>query len=133
MLMAPTKGTITKEVVLEDIEGSVVKDLLHFLYGGTFEDTMLKENTRLIALLSATKRFGMSLLEKLCAEALKDLLPSHVDAALEYFNQQRAAETWQQKLRALENFNWGAASSPILPHQNIRLPFWLKAICLISH
>ena len=71
---APTNGTIAKEVVLEDIEDSVVKDLLHVLYGGTFEDTMLKENTRLIALLSATKRFGMSLLEKLCAEALKDLL-----------------------------------------------------------
>ena len=74
MLTAPTKGTITKEVVLEDIEASVVKDLLHFLYGGNFEDTMLKENTRLIALLSATKRFGMSVLEKLCAEALKNLL-----------------------------------------------------------
>ena len=30
---------------------------------------------------------------------------SHVNAALAYFNQQRTRETWQQKLRALENFN----------------------------
>ena len=75
MLTAP-------RLVLEDMEASVVKEHLHLLYGGTLEDTMLKENTRLIALLSATKRFGMSLLEKLCAEALKDLLPSHVGAAL---------------------------------------------------
>ena len=30
---------------------------------------------------------------------------SHVNAALDYFNQQRADETWQQKLWALENFN----------------------------
>ena len=47
MLTAP-------RLVLEDMEASVVKEHLDFLYGGTFQHTMLNENT----LKDATKRFS---------------------------------------------------------------------------
>ena len=70
MLRAPMKESITKEIVLEDIEASVVRDLLQFLYSGSLEDTMLKENRRLTGLLGAAKRFGKSVLEKLVLEKL---------------------------------------------------------------
>ena len=74
MLRAPMKESIAKEIVLEDIEASVVRDLLQFLYSGRLEDTMLKETKRLTDLLWAAKRYCMSVLERRCADGLKSNL-----------------------------------------------------------
>ena len=77
MLTAPMKASIIKEIVLEDIEACVVKDLLQFVYSGSLDASC--ENTRLTGLLGAAKRFGISVLEKLvleklCADGFKCLL-----------------------------------------------------------
>ena len=74
ILKAPMKESIAKEIVLEDIEASVVRDLLQFLYSGRLEDTVLKETKRLIGLLWAGKRFCMSVLVELCADSLRSNL-----------------------------------------------------------
>ena len=74
MLRAPMKESITKEIVLEDIEASVVRDLLQFLYSGSLEETVLKETKRLIGLLWTARRFCMSVLEELCADSWKSNL-----------------------------------------------------------
>ena len=77
MFTAPMKESITKEMVLEDIEASVVRDLLQYVYSGRLDASC--DNTRLTGLLGAAKRFGMSVLEKLvleklCADGFKCLL-----------------------------------------------------------
>ena len=68
MLTDPMKESIIKEIVLEDIEACVVKDLLQFVYSGSLDASC--ENTRLTGLLGAAKRFGISVLEKLVLEKL---------------------------------------------------------------
>ena len=68
MFTAPMKESITKEMVLEDIEASVVRDLLQYVYSGRLDASC--DNTRLTGLLRAAKRFGMSELEKLVLEKL---------------------------------------------------------------
>ena len=68
MLTDPMKDSIIKEIVLEDIEACVVKDLLQFVYSGSLDASC--ENTRLTGLLGAAKRFGISVLEKLVLEKL---------------------------------------------------------------
>ena len=62
------KESITKEMVLEDIEASVVRDLLQYVYSGRVDASC--DNTRLTGLLRAAKRFGMSVLEKLVFQKL---------------------------------------------------------------
>ena len=68
MFTAPMKESITKEMVLEDIEASVVRDLLQYVYSGRIDASC--DNTRLTGLLGAAKRFGMSVLEKLVLQKL---------------------------------------------------------------
>ena len=68
MLTDSMKDSIIKEIVLEDIEACVVKDLLQFVYSGCLDASC--EHTRLAALLGPAKRFGISVLEKLVLERL---------------------------------------------------------------
>ena len=51
MFTAPMKESITKEMVLEDIEASVVRDLLQYVYSGRVDASC--DNTRLTGLLGA--------------------------------------------------------------------------------
>ena len=68
MLTDSMKDSIIKEIVLEDIEACVVKDLLQFVYSGILDASC--EHMRLTGLLGAAKRFGISVLEKLVLENL---------------------------------------------------------------
>ena len=67
MLTDSMKDSIIKEIVLEDIEVCVVKDLLQFVYTGSLDASC--EHTRLTALLGAAKRFGISVLENWCSKS----------------------------------------------------------------
>ena len=77
MFRVPMKETISKEVVLEDIEVSVVRVLLQYVYSGSVDASC--DNTCLTDLLRAAKRFGMSeleklVLQKLCTDGFQSLL-----------------------------------------------------------
>lgn len=70
MLKSPMRESITKEVVLEDVDVDIMREMLRFLYTGGVEPQVLEEDSGTMALLQAAHHFEVPLLEECCAQVV---------------------------------------------------------------
>lgn len=70
MLSNPMAETLTRQVTIEDLEVDAVKSLLHYMYTGSIEETVLEDNCLAGGLLKAAHRFEMQGLVLHCVEAI---------------------------------------------------------------
>lgn len=64
------QSSAPKQIVLDDLEASLLQQLLRFLYTGEVEPGVLAEDASAMALLQVAHRYEIQVLEDICSQAL---------------------------------------------------------------